>query len=292
MLLLNILYISTVLETVLLSVGINSAVHYVSKHSIDPTGNVVCITTGRSLPKYSNLKIPCPFSQISNAIWLWFILVVRYYKVLVFSFKVKHKLKRTLKFWFHSIYNLKTRGEKIILNLTSDILLLWVTVPTMSPLIWTASPEGVPRVLPIWLLDVKDLLLCILMIPSLFSWLLGVRGRDSKLFGVTGLFPVDGIGCLLVCMLGVWGLLFEILQTWVLLLLGSGGDLFPCSWSWTFFPDWVGTWGLEFWLGVAWRFPWWSEVTKLVGWLLGLLDSLASSQSAKSFSMSACRKRQ
>lgn len=155
----------------------------------------------------------------------------------------------------------------------------------MSPLICTESPEAALRVLPIWLLDVKDLLLCILMIPSLFPWLLGVRGRDSKLFGVTGLLPgADGVGGLLVCVPGVGGLLLATLETCVLLLVGSGGDLFP--WSWMFFPVWVGTWGLGFWPCVVWRLPWWSDVTKPWCWILGLLESLASSHSARSFSIS------
>lgn len=155
----------------------------------------------------------------------------------------------------------------------------------MSPLICTESPEAALRVLPIWLLDVKDLLLCMLMMPSLFPWLLGVRGRDSKLFGVTGLLlGVDGVGGLLVCVPGVGGLLFATLETCVLLLLGSGGDLFP--WSCMFFPVWVGTWGLGFWPCVAWRLPWWSDVTKLWCWIVGLLESLASSHNARSFSIS------
>lgn len=100
----------------------------------------------------------------------------------------------------------------------------------MSPLICTESPEAALRVLPIWLLDDKDLLLCILMMPSLFPWLLGVRGRDSKLLGVTALPPgADGVGGLLVCAPGVGGRLFAPLETGVLLFPGNGGDLFPGS---------------------------------------------------------------
>lgn len=94
----------------------------------------------------------------------------------------------------------------------------------MSPLICTDSPEAALRVLPIWLLDVKDLLLCMLMVPSLLPWLPGVRGRGSKLLGVPGL---------LGCVPGTGALLLATPETCVL-LLGSGGDLFPCSW--TFFP--------------------------------------------------------
>lgn len=63
--------------------------------------------------------------------------------------------------------------------------------------------------------------------PSLFPWLLGVRGRDNKLFGVIGLLP--GVDGLLVCAEGVEGLLFVTLETCVLLLAGGGGDLLPWS---------------------------------------------------------------
>jgi len=159
-----------------------------------------------------------------------------------------------------------------------------VTVTT-SPLICTESPEAALRVLPIWLFDVKDLLLCKLMMLSLFPWLLGVSGRDNKLFGVTGLLPgVDGVDGLLVCTPAVGGLLLVTLEACARLLGGSGGDLFP--WSWMFFPIWVDTWGLGFWPCVAWRLPWVSDVPKLWCWMLGLLESLASSHSARSFSIS------
>lgn len=156
----------------------------------------------------------------------------------------------------------------------------------MSPLICTESPEAALRVLPIWLLDVKDLLLCILMMPSQFPWLPGVRGRDSKLFGVTGLLPgADGVGGLLVCAPGVGGLLSAPLETCALLLPGKGGDLFP--WSWMFFPIGAGTCGRGFWPCAACRLPWRSDVTALWCWVPGLLESLASSHSARSFSISA-----
>lgn len=152
-----------------------------------------------------------------------------------------------------------------------------MTVPTTSPLTCTESPEAALRVRPIWLLDDKDLLLWMLIMLSLFPWLLGVRGRDNKLFGVIGLLP--GVDGLLVC-----ALLFVTLEICALLLEGSGGDLFP--WSWMLLPVGVDTWGLEVWPCAAWRLPWWSDVTTLGCWTPGLLESLASSHSARSFSMS------
>lgn len=161
-----------------------------------------------------------------------------------------------------------------------------MTFPRVSPLV-SRNPEGVLKVLPSWFFDINDRLLCILMIPSLFPWLLGEIGLCNKVFGVADLFPGAGsTKDLVVCLLGDWSLLFVTLETGSLLLLDNGDDLFFWSWRWISFPVRLGTWGPESWSDVTLKFPWWSSETKLVCELLIFLDSLPSSQSARSLAMS------
>lgn len=169
-------------------------------------------------------------------------------------------------------------------KLTSDILLLWVIFPRVTPVV-SRCPAGLVMVLPSWFFDIKDWLLCILMVPSLFPWLLGETGLCNKVFGVADLF--SGVGSpedLLVCVLEDWGLLFVTLETSRLLLLDNGGDLFLWSWSWISFPLWTGP---ESWLRVILKFPWWSSGITWVDCPVVFLDNLPSSHSARSFAMSA-----
>lgn len=56
-----------------------------------------------------------------------------------------------------------------------------IELATLPLLIWTTSPEGMLRVLPMQLSRVAELVLCALIVPSPLPGLLRVRGFAGKL---------------------------------------------------------------------------------------------------------------